>query len=132
MIRGTNVDSAIVEALCQSNPACIITGAAKIVKLESVKVCKRGSGCPLQKKDYSDFFNFSWDHLHEYFRHHCPALLSIISATVCDLTPQVSSKPYQHIILTACIGLHGRSQEMSLVQFVVGFMLKHGGCTERV
>lgn len=130
LIRGTNVDSAIVEALCQSNPACIITGAAKIVKLESVKVCKRGSGCPLQKKDYSDFFNFSWDHLHEYFRHHCPALLSIISATVCDLTLQVSGKPYQHIILTACIGLHGRSQEMSLVQFVVGFMLKHGGCTE--
>lgn len=43
LIRGTNVDSAIVEALCQSNPACIITGAAEIVKLESVKVCKRGS-----------------------------------------------------------------------------------------
>lgn len=59
MIRGTNVDSAVVEALCQSNPVCIITGAAKIVKSDSVKVCERGSGCPLQLKDYSDFFNFS-------------------------------------------------------------------------
>lgn len=79
---------------------------------------------------YSDFSNFSWDHLHEYLWLHCPAL-SIITATVCDLTPHVSSKPYQHIVLAVCIGLHGRSQEMFLVQFVVGFMLKHGGCTER-
>ncbi|XP_061174425.1 uncharacterized protein LOC133183487 [Saccostrea echinata] len=117
--------------MCLSNPMCIITGAAKIVKSESVNICKRGSGCPLQKKDYGDFFNFSWDHIQEYLQKHCPALLSIITATVCDLTPSVSSKPYQHIILTACIGLHGRSQDMSLVQYVVGFILKHGGCTER-
>ena len=132
LIRGTNIDSNIVDTLCSSNPMCIITGAAKIVKSESVNICKRGSGCPLQKKDYGDFFNFSWDHIHEYLQEHCPALLSIITATVCDLTPSVSSKPFQHIILTACIGLHGRSQEMSLVQYIVGFILKHGGCTEGI
>ena len=61
-----------------------------------------------------------------------PAFLSVITATVCDVSPPVLSKSYQHILLTATVGLHGRSQEMSLVQYLVGFMLKHGGCTERV
>ncbi|XP_078310147.1 uncharacterized protein LOC111108372 isoform X3 [Crassostrea virginica] len=83
------------------------------------------------KKGYEDVFNFSWTKLHDYLQENCPAFLSVITATVCDVSPPVLGKSYQHILLTAAVGLHGRSQEMSLVQYLVGFMLKHGGCTER-
>ena len=132
MIRKSDVDRTVVETLCQSNPVLIIEGAAQIVKKEIAVVCKRGSGCPLQKKGYEDVFNFSWTKLHDYLQENCPAFLSVITATVCDVSSPVLSKSYQHILLTAAVGLHGRSQEMSLVQYLVGFMLKHGGCTERV
>nr|XP_022307392.1 uncharacterized protein LOC111113418 isoform X2 [Crassostrea virginica] len=131
MLRKSNVEQTVVETLCQYNPMLIIEGAAQIVKKEIAVVCKRGSGCPLQKKGYEDVFNFSWTKLHDYLQENCPAFLSVITATVCDVSPPVLSKSYQHILLTAAVGLHGRSQEMSLVQYLVGFMLKHGGCTER-
>ena len=76
--------------------------------------------------------NFSWTNLHDYLQENCPAFLSVITATVYDVSPFVLSKSYQHLLLTAAVGLHGRIQKMSLVQYLVGIMLKHDGCTERV
>ncbi|CAC5407725.1 unnamed protein product [Mytilus coruscus] len=43
----------------------------------------------------------------------------------------VSSKLFHHVLMTSAIGLHGRNQEMSMVQFMTGFLLTHGGCTQR-
>nr|XP_022311471.1 uncharacterized protein LOC111116766 [Crassostrea virginica] len=36
-----------------------------------------------------------------------------------------------HIMITAAIGLHSRSQELSVVQYLIGMVLTHGGCTQK-
>lgn len=131
LIRGSNVDTVIVDSLCNSNPMAVINGAVNIVKEESRKISKRGSGSYMQRKEYADFFNFQWENLYSELEQQCPALLAIVNSIVCDIPPSVSSKQYNNVLLTAAIGLHGRNQEMSLIQFMSGFMLTHGGCTQR-
>lgn len=62
----------------------------------------------------------------------CPSLLELLSSVVCDIPPAPPSKPFVHIVLTAAVALHGRNQEMSLMHYFTGFILTHGGCTQRV
>ena len=104
----------------------------KIVREESKNISKRGSETALQKKSYEHFFSFQWEQLHQNLQEMCPGLLSIITSTVSDVPPTVGSKPFFHILQTAGIALHGRSQGMSLLQFMNGILLTHGGCTQRV
>lgn len=132
MVRGGDIDSVVADILYKSNPKEIIRCSQKIVQEESKNISKRGSGTVLQKKDYENVFSFQWEQFHQNLQEMCPGLLSIITSTVSDIPPTVGSKPCFHILQTAGIALHGRSQEMSLLQFMNGFLLTHGGCTQRV
>lgn len=132
ILQGVNVEKGVLNIIAESSPLMVMNAAAKIVKEESGKLCKRGSGTILQKKEYSDIFSFNWKNLYDELSQSCPGLLTIISSVVADSPPQTGSKAFHHILLSAAIGLHGRSQEMSLVQYMMGFILTHGGCTLRV
>lgn len=129
--RGGNADSTIVDILRKHNPMVLVQGSQKIVQEECKAVSKRGSGTLLQQKTHADFFNFRWENIYQQLQMMCPALLSIITATVSDIPPVVGSKPFLHALQTVGIALHGRSQEMAVMQYINGFLLYHGGCTQR-
>jgi len=132
IIRGGNADRVILDVMCQSNPAEVIHGCQKLIQEECKNVSKRGSGTVLQNKGYYDFFDFKWEDQYDEIKQKCPALLSVITSIISDVPVSISTKPFLHIMLTTAIGLHGRSQEMSVTQFLTGFLLTHGGCTHRV
>ena len=77
-------------------------------------------------------FDFSWEMLHQELKDKCPVLLSVISASIGNIPTGVQSKPLRHVMLSTAMALHGRSQEMSVVQYITSFILLHGGCTQRV
>ncbi|XP_056006722.1 uncharacterized protein LOC125651350 [Ostrea edulis] len=129
--RGGNTETVIVDILRKSSPLELVRGSQKIVQEECKAICKRGSGSLLQKKSNADFFSFRWENLHKQLETMCPALLSIITATVSDIPPVIGSKPFLHALQTVGIALHGRSQEMTVLQYMNGFLLNHGGCTQR-
>ena len=132
IMRGGNTDCVVADILCKSKPNEIIRCSQKIVQEESRNISKRGSGTVLQKKNYENVFNFQWEEFHQNLQEKCPGLLSILTSAVSDIPPTVASKPFFHVLQSAGIVLHGRSQEMSLLQFMNGFLLTHGGCTQRV
>lgn len=84
------------------------------------------------KKEHHDFLRFSWENYYYELQSSCPLLLSTVSAIVCDIPPAIPSKHFMHIMITAAIGLHSRSQELSVVQYLIGMVLTHGGCTQKV
>ncbi|XP_063435141.1 uncharacterized protein LOC134716217 [Mytilus trossulus] len=109
----------------------VVHGTAGLIQEECKIICKRGTQTLFQKKGYDDFFKFNWDHMYNELKMMCPSMLAIISSIVSDIPPSVNTKPFMHLMVTAAIGLHGRSQEMSAIQYMVGFLLTHGGCTQR-
>lgn len=132
IMRSSNSDKLIVDAICKTNPFEIVNGCRRIIQEESACISKRGSGTVLQKKDYTNFFNFNWDDFNDELKAKYPALLSIVNSMVSNVPITVPGKPFLHVLMTSAIGLHGRNQEMSMVQFMTGFLLTHGGCTQRV
>lgn len=84
------------------------------------------------EKGTSWFLRFSWKYYYHELQSSCPLLLSTVSAIVCDIPPAIPSKHFMHIMITAAIGLHSRSQELSVVQYLIGMVLTHGGCTQKV
>lgn len=57
--------------------------------------------------------------------------MTIMSSVVSDVPLQIDSKPFHHMLVSIAISLHGRNQEMSVIQYIIGFILTHGGCTLR-
>ena len=84
----------------------------------------------LQDKSSTDALEFTWDSLYAELQIRAPNVLK--TAMVTDIPIQVNEKPFQHIMYSVSQILHGRSQEMSLVQYLSGFVLLHGGCTLKV
>jgi hypothetical protein len=130
--RSPNTDTIIIDSISRLNPEAVVNGATNLIKKESKNLCKRGSANILQMKDHSDFVQFSWEKFYYEIHSSCPSILSVVSAIISDIPPPIQSKPFIHMMLTTAIGLHGRSQEMSVVQYLVGSILTHGGCTQRV
>lgn len=127
--RGQNVEEQIIHTLSKSNPEEVIKGASRIVGAEARTICKRNSGSQLQQKDYTDFMSFSWDKLNQELQVRAPHSLQIISAIVSDTPSQLN---YVHTLCTVASALHSRSLQMSFLHYAVGFILTHGGCTNRV
>lgn len=127
-----NTDKIIAENIAKRNGPVLISSANKLLKEECRKVCKRGSQSILQNKEHNDFLKFSWENFYDELKSSCPLLLSTVSAIVCDIPPAIPSKPFMHIMITAAIGLHSRCQELSVVQYLIGMVLTHGGCTQKV
>lgn len=131
MDQSPNTDQIIVENIAKRDKVVLINAANKLVKEECRKICKRGSGSILQKKEHHDFLRFSWENYYYELQSSCPLLLSTVSAIVCDIPPAIPSKHFMHIMITAAIGLHSRSQELSVVQYLIGMVLTHGGCAQK-
>ena len=130
--KSKDSDKVIVDNLTSSNPMEIVRGAAKIIKSECKDIYKRGSGSLLQKTDHDSMLSFTWERFDEEIKIKCPGLNVIIGAITSDIPPSVSSKQYRNMMVTAAVGLHGRNQEMSCVHHLIGFIMAHGGCTQRV
>lgn len=61
MDHSPNTDQIIVENIAKRDKVVLINAANKLVKEECRKICKRGSGSILQKKEHHDFLRFSWE-----------------------------------------------------------------------
>ncbi|XP_061185175.1 uncharacterized protein LOC133193230 [Saccostrea echinata] len=131
ILDNKNVDKTIVNTLCQQNPNIVVNAVTKIIEDECSKICHRGSGSFLQKKEYEDFINFEWENLSKDLQNRCPHTLSIISSIVQNPPPGILSKPFFHVMLSSAICLHGRNQEMSALHYITVFILARGGCTQR-
>lgn len=122
----------IVDELVAENPSPVTKAVADIIKQESQSICKQGSDTILRKKNLDDFFSFSWEALNKEMSVSCPNLMTIMSSVVFDVPFQIESKPFHHMFVSTAIALHGRNQEMSVIQYIIAFILTHGGCTLRV
>ncbi|KAK6168270.1 hypothetical protein SNE40_022131 [Patella caerulea] len=111
------------------NPKEVVMGAVKIIKKESALICKGESQSMLHKKDFKDVFKFSWEHLYREILKFCPGLLSILTAATSETPPNLSNKGLRHILVASAVLLHGRNQLMSLIHYIIGLIMSHGGCT---
>lgn len=126
------MNKVIVDELVGENTSPVIKAVADILKQESQSICKQGPGTILRKKNLDDFLSFSWEALNKEMTVSCPNLMTIMSSVVSDVPLQIDSKPFHHILVSTANALHGRNQEMSVIQYIIGFILTHGGCTLRV
>lgn len=51
---------------------------------------------------------------------------------ISDTVVQPKEKKYLHIMQSVALALHGRSEQMSCLQYQIGFILLHGACKQRV
>ena len=129
--RGINVDTVITEIIASTHPQEITRAASKLFKVESTKLCKRSSGSVLHKKELDHFLSFSWEDFYSELVQLCPSTISVLTAMVSDVPPAINSKALHHILLAGAVCFHGCNQEMSVVQYLTGFVLTHGGCTKQ-
>ncbi|KAK3108646.1 hypothetical protein FSP39_012456 [Pinctada imbricata] len=125
------ITSTIVNILCQSYPAEVVTRVCKIIDEECSEISKRGSGTCLQGKCFKDFTEFSWDSLNKDLIKRCPHTVQILSSIVNIPSMEIQEKPFFHLMVSSAISLHGRNHEMSAIQYVTAFILARGGCTQR-
>lgn len=93
----------------------------------------RGDRGPFSRvKSLKIFLEFKWQQMKEELQRRCPTILSLLSAVVSDQELSSDSKSVIHVMVSAAIALHGRNQEMSLFQYMIAFVLTHGGCIQRV
>ena len=130
ILQGVNVDKVIVDEMVAVKPSLVIKAVAGIIQQESKGICKPGSGTLLRKKN--DFLSFSWEALNKELSVTCPNLINIMSSVVSDVQLQMDNKSLHHMLVSIDVGLHARNQEKSVVQYIIGFILTHGGCTLRV
>ena len=53
----------------------------------------------------------------------------MVSSIVSDIPISPSEKKYMHILHNVASGLHSRNQQMSCLNYGIGLILLHGGCT---
>ena len=122
----------IISILSETNKEEIVNAASLIIASESKDLCKKHSGSILQKKDNDSILEFSWDMFHKELQLRAPNILQVIASAVCDVPVKVEDKKFAHILHSVASVLHGRSAEMSSLHYQIGFILAHGGCTQRV
>lgn len=130
--RGINVETVFTEIIASTHKQEITRAASKVVKVESTKLCKGGSGSVLHRKELDNFLSFSWEDFYSELVQLCLGILSVLTAMVLDVPPAINSKALHRILLAGAVRFHGRNQEMSVVQYLTEFVLTHDGCTLRV
>lgn len=55
-----------------------------------------------------------------------------ISAAVSPIPVSISDSKLHHALLSAGICLQGRSREITTLQYLLGFVMLHGSCTQKV
>lgn len=59
-------------------------------------------------------------------------LLKVFSTAVSPIPKSVSDSKLHHALLATAICLQGRFREMTTLQYLMGFVMLHGNCTQRV
>ncbi|XP_062568267.1 uncharacterized protein LOC134230452 [Saccostrea cucullata] len=122
---------AIIDALANSYPEELVDGATKLLAAEAKQYCQRHSGSILERKSFEELLSFSWDSLYKDLESKAPNLLKCISTLVSDKPIIAGEKQYIQLLHSIATVLHARNQESSALQYLCGFLLKHGGCTQR-
>lgn len=126
-----NADT-IINALITDHSDAVIKGASKIISKEASQICKKKSGSCLQGSSCNEIMEFSWNKLKDELVIRAPGILKIISAIVSDIPSSLTDNRLRHVLQSAVIAFHGRSREMSTLQYIVCMIQAHGGCTNRV
>lgn len=122
----------ILNILKLTNPDEIIEIAASLVADECRKLCKRFSGSILQDRSFEGIFQFSWEKLENELQLRAPKLLYIVSHAVTDKPSTQTYRSHTQMLYTIASALHARSREMTVLQYLTGFILMNGGCTQRL
>lgn len=125
--------SLLLNWLLKTPHSPVFKAVADILKQVSQNICKQGSGTILRKKNLHDFLSFSWEAPNKEMSVSCPNLITIMPSVVSDVPLQIDSKPFHHMFVSTAIALHGRNQDMSVIQYIIGFILtQFGGCILQV
>ena len=73
-----------------------------------------------------------WDKLHGELQLRAPNLLEVFSTAESPIPKSVSDSKLHHALLATAICLQGRFREMTTLQYLMGFVMLHGNCTQRV
>lgn len=133
IIWGKNVERSIVDIIRKHKPEEVSSGAASVVANECKELCCKNSNSVLQAWAHHDILSFTWDKFHQELTLRAPNTLRIVSSMLPDVPPSPEGKPFLNLMHTTCISmaLHSRYNQMSLTQYLCGFVLMHGGCTMR-
>lgn len=123
----------ILNILKFTSPDEIIEIAASfIVADECRSLCKRYSGNILQDRSFEGIFEFSWEKLENELQLRAPKLHHIVSHAVTDKPSTQTYRCHTQMLYTIARSLHVQCREMTVIQYLTGFILMNGGCTQRV
>lgn len=88
----------------------------------------------MRKTDNCGLFNFTLDSRESGFQEKCPRLLQVLESAVCDIPipSSIDNKLYKNLMVSVSMVMHTRSQEMSALHYIIGFVLASGSCTQKV
>lgn len=132
IIWGKNVERSIVDIIRKYKPEKVSTGAASVVANECKELCRKNSNSLLQAGTHHDILSFTWDKFHQELALRAPNTLRIVSSMLSDVPLSPEGKPFLNLMHTISMALHSRYNQMSLTQYLCGFVLMHGGCIMRV
>uniref|UniRef100_A0A8W8MLR6 Uncharacterized protein n=1 Tax=Magallana gigas TaxID=29159 RepID=A0A8W8MLR6_MAGGI len=98
---------------------------------ECKELCCKNSNSVLQARSHHDILSFTWDKFHQELTLRAPNTLRIVSSMLSDVPLSPEGKPFLNLMHTISMALHSRYNQMSLTQYLCGFVLMHGGCTRR-
>ena len=132
IFHNRQVEKGILHLLKSTNPNELVAEAATVVANECKDLCKRNSGSVLQDRTHAGILTFSWDKFHKELQIRAPCLLMIVSTMISDVPVPVPSTTLCQVLFSVGLILHGRFREMTALQYLVGMILLHGGCTHKV
>ncbi|VDI38352.1 Hypothetical predicted protein, partial [Mytilus galloprovincialis] len=103
----------------------------KLYQKKQVRFVKRSLDHVSKALRANEIMEFSWNKLKNELVIRAPGILKIISAIVSDIPSSLTDNRLRHVLQSAVIAFHGRSREMSTLQYIVCMIQAHGGCTNR-
>lgn len=132
LFRDRDVEEGLLKIIISWNPNSVVTAAANVINSECENICKRNSGSILMDKTHDNIMQFTSDKLHGELQLRAPNLLKVFSTAVSPIPKSVSDSKLHHALLATAICLQGRFREITTLQYLMGFIMLHGNCTQRV
>jgi hypothetical protein len=126
------VEEGLLKTIVSNKPDSVVSAAAELINSECEDLCKRNSESILRDKSHENIMTFSWDKFYSELQLRAPGFIRVFSAAVVSVPKSLSDSKLQHVLLAAAICLQGRNREMTTVQHLIGFIMSHGSCTQRV
>lgn len=118
--------------MLSNKPDSIVSAAAELINSECEEICKRNSESIIRDKSHENMMSFSWDKFHSELQLRAPGLFRVFSAAVVTVPKLVSDSKLQPVLLAVAICLQGRNREMTTLQYLIGVVMLHGSCAQRV